>query len=133
VPRPKAATPTRYLPNPFAGAAGRYYRLVWGIDSLDVKRVGSGEMVEFTWRVLDPNKAKVLNDVRAAPSLVDPQAGVSLVVPSMDMVGMLRQRMTPEEGKSYWMAFSNVGRLVKVGDRVNVVIGQFRADGLVVQ
>jgi hypothetical protein len=30
------------------------------------------------------------------------------------------------------MAFSNKGRLVKRGDRVNVVIGKFRADGLVV-
>jgi hypothetical protein len=30
------------------------------------------------------------------------------------------------------MAFSNKGRLVKRGDRVSVVIGQFRADGLVV-
>jgi hypothetical protein len=30
------------------------------------------------------------------------------------------------------MAFSNKGRLVKRGDRVNVVIGQFRAEGLVV-
>jgi hypothetical protein len=28
------------------------------------------------------------------------------------------------------MVFSNKGRLVKRGDRVNVVIGEFRADGL---
>ena len=38
----------------------------------------------------------------------------------------------PVAGKSYWMAFSNKGRLVKRGDRVTVVIGPFRADGLVV-
>jgi hypothetical protein len=30
------------------------------------------------------------------------------------------------------MAFSNKGRLVKRGDSVNIVIGQFHADGLVV-
>lgn len=132
-PQPVAGTPMRYLPNPFAGAAGRYYRLIWGIDSLDVKRVESGEMIEFTWRVLDPDKAQLLNDVRAAPALVDRQAGVSLVVPSIDMVGMLRQRMTPQSGKTYWMAFANTGRVVKPGDRVDVVIGEFRANGLVVQ
>jgi hypothetical protein len=45
---------------------------------------------------------------------------------------MMRQSAEPEEGKSYWMAFSNKGRLVKKGDRVNVVIGQFHADGLAV-
>jgi len=79
-----------------------------------------------------PTKAKVLNDKKFAPSLIDPQAGVSLVVPSMEQVGQLRQSTDPEEGKSYWMAFSNKGRPVKRGDHVNVVIGQFQANGLVV-
>jgi len=50
----------------------------------------------------------------------------------LEQVGQLRQSADPEEGKSYWMAFSNKGLLVKRGDRVSVVIGQFRADGLVV-
>ncbi len=50
----------------------------------------------------------------------------------MEKVGQLRQSSTSQAGKSYWMAFSNKGRLVKRGDRVNVVIGKFRADGLVV-
>jgi hypothetical protein len=54
-----------------------------------------------------------------------------LVVPSLEKVGQLRQSGTPEAGRTYWMAFSNKGRLVKRGDRVNVVIGQFRAQGLV--
>jgi hypothetical protein len=67
------------------------------------------------------------------PSLIDPQAGVSLEVPSLEQVGMLRQASTPEAGKQYWMAFSNAGRPVKRGDRVNVVIGQFHADGLIVE
>ncbi len=125
-------TPTRFLPDRFAGAAGRYYRVVWGVDALSVKTVESGEIIRFTWRVLDADKAQVLNDKRAVPSLNDPQARVSLVVPTMEQIGQLRQSSTPEAGKSYWMAFSNKGRLVKRGDRVNVVIGQFHADGLVV-
>jgi len=53
-------------------------------------------------------------------------------VPQMEKIGKLRQSTTPEAGKSYWMAFSNRGRLVKHGDHVIVQIGQFRADGLVV-
>ena len=82
--------------------------------------------------MLDPEKAKTLNEKQFEPSLIDPQAGVSLVVPTMDKIGKLRQSSTPEAGKSYWMAFSNKGRLVKRGHRVSVVIGKFRADGLVV-
>jgi hypothetical protein len=127
-----AGTPTRYLPDRFAGRAGAYYKVVWGVDSLKVKLVESGEIIRFTWRVLDEDKAKALSNKAAEPSLVDPQAGVSLVVPTMENIGMLRQSSPPEAGKSYWMAFSNKGRLVKRGDRVNVVIGQFRADGLAV-
>jgi hypothetical protein len=121
-----------YLPDRFAGRAGRYYKLVWGVDSLEVKWAESGEVIKFTYRILDADKAKILNDKAATPSLDDPKAGVSLVIPSLENIGQLRQTGTPEAGRSYWMAFSNKGRLVKRGDRVNVVIGQFRADGLVV-
>jgi hypothetical protein len=130
---PVAAAPARrYTPDRFAGRAWKVYQLVWGIDSLSVKLVESGEVVRFTYRVLDPDKAKVLNDKNNEPSLIDPRAGVRLVVPAMEQVGRLRQTGAPEVGKAYWMAFSNKGRPVKKGDRVDVVIGQFRAQGLVV-
>ena len=129
--QPAAAT-NPYRPNRFAGKAGRYYKLVWGIDSLSVKLVESGQLVRFSWRVRDPERAKLLNDKKLEPALVDPQAGVSLVVPTMEKIGQLRQSAAPEAGKSYWMVFSNKGRLVKRGDRVNVVIGEFRAEGLAV-
>jgi hypothetical protein len=123
---------SRYRPDRFAGRAGEYYRLIWGVDALTVKWTESGEIIRFTYRVLDPSKAKTLNDKKSEPSLIDPHAGVSLVVPSMEQVGQLRQSADPEQGKSYWMAFSNKGRLVKRGDHVIVMIGQFRADGLIV-
>jgi hypothetical protein len=125
-------TAVRYLPDQFAGRAGVYYRALWGIDSPSVKWAESGELVRFSWRVLDPVKAAALNNKLTEPSLIDPQAGVSLVVPTMEKIGPLRQSATPEAGKSYWIAFSNKGRRVKRGDRVNVVIGPFRAEWLTV-
>lgn len=128
----KGAPTTRYQPDRFAGRAWKHYQLVWGIDSLHVKLLESGEVVRFTYRVLDPEKARLLNDKNAEPALVDARAGVSLVVPRMEKIGQLRQAGTPEAGKAYWMAFSNKGRPVKRGDHVDVVIGQFRAQGLVV-
>ncbi len=129
---PAPAQAARYRPDRFAGRAGQYYRLVWGVEALSVRWAESGEVVRFSYRVLDPVKAKILNDKGAEPSLEDPRAGVSLVIPQMEKIGKLRQTAPPEAGRSYWMAFSNKGRLVKRGDRVNVVIGKFRADGLVV-
>jgi hypothetical protein len=122
----------RYQPDRFAGRAGSYYRLIWGVDDLIVRWGESGEVIRFSYRVLDANKAKALNDKKNEPSLIDPQAGVRLVVPTMENVGQLRQTAPPEGGKSYWIVFSNAGRLVKRGHHVNVVIGSFHADGLVV-
>ncbi len=134
---PKAVSavgaPGRYLPNRLPRRASMYYGGFWGVDSMSVKVVESGEIIRFSYRVLDANKARILNDKQAEPSLIAPARGVQLVVPSLEQVGQLRQTATPQAGKSYWMAFSNQGRRVKRGDRVSVEIGQFKADGLVVE
>jgi len=114
-------------------SAIQYYASIWGVDTLSVKAVESGELIRFSYRVLDVAKAQALNDKKNEPSLICPRAGVKLVIPSLEKVGKLRQSSAPEAGKVYWMAFSNKGRLVKPGDRVSMVIGQFRADGLIVQ
>jgi len=113
--------------------AHRYYEGVWGVDSLTVKYTESGEIIRFSYRVLEPEKAAALNDKKSEPSLIDPRAGVKLVIPEMEKVGKLRQSSTPVAGKQYWMAFSNSGRRVRPGDRVDVEIGNFRAQGLVVE
>ena len=110
-----------------------YYQGVWGVDSFRVKYTESGEIIRFSYRVLDPEKATALNDKKVEPTLIDPQAGVSLVVPEVSNVGKMRQTSTPKAGMTYWMAFSNKGRPVRPGHRVDVVIGHFRASGLVVE
>jgi hypothetical protein len=110
-----------------------YYQGAWGVDSFHVKWAESGELIRFSWRVVDPAKAAVLNDKKAEPELFDPEAGVKLVVPEMEKVGKLRQSSTPKPGMVYWMAFSNPTRAVKRGHRVDVVIGPFRANSLIVE
>ena len=125
--------PYRFQPNRFSRRASMYYGLYWGVDSLSVKAVESGEIIRFSYRVLDEDKALTLNDKKVDPALICPDKRVKLIIPNMEKVGQLRQSSTPEAGKSYWMAFSNSGRVVKRGDRVNVVIGNFRAENLVVE
>jgi len=125
--------PFRNQPPRIADRARAYYGLVWGVESLSVKAVESGEIIRFSWSVLDAEKAKTLNDKELAPVLIDPEAGVELVVPALEQVGSLRQMSTPVAGKSYWMAFSNSGRKVKPGHHVIVQIGHFHADGLIVE
>lgn len=133
---PKTVTtgaPTRYLPNRLSQHAVAYYGAVWGIDAITVKAVESGELIRFSYQVLNPQKAKMLNDKTTNAFLVAPALGIRLSIPTLEKVGQLRQSNTPEAGKSYWMAFSNPGRRVKPGTRVDVVIGTFRAEALVVQ
>ena len=133
--KPSAAVgaPYRNQPIRMANRARAFYGLVWGVESLSVKAVESGEIIRFSYHVIDADKAKTLNDKQVDPALIAPEKGVKLVVPSLEQVGMLRQMSTPIEGKSYWMAFSNSGRLVRRGDHVNIVIGHFHADNLVVE
>jgi len=129
----RTSTPTHYRPNPFPKRAQSYYGLVWGLDSLSVKAVESGALIRFSYRVLDPEKAKTLNDKKIDAFLDSPSENVRLSIPSLEKVGQLRQATTEESGKAYWMAFSNPRRTVKRGDHVNVVIGKFHANGLIVE
>jgi hypothetical protein len=119
--------------NRLSQRAELYYKGVWGISELRVKTAESGQLIRFNYRVLDPGKATALNDKKLSPELYDAQAGVKLVVPQMEKVGALRQSSTPKAGMTYWMAFSNPTLAVKRGHRVDVVIGSFRANNLVVE
>jgi hypothetical protein len=131
---PAPKTPARsHFHAPMSNHAVNYYFLRWGVDSFSAKLVESGELVRFSWRVIDPAKATPLHDKKVTPFMVDPRAQVKLDIPSLEKVGQLRQTSAPEQGKSYWMAFSNKGRPVKKGDRVTVVIGNFRVDGVLVE
>ena len=129
----KTGAPSHYRPNRFTRRAESYYGLVWGLDSLSVKAVESGALIRFSYRILDPEKARLLNDKKTEAFLEAPGRNVKLSIPSLEKVGQLRQGTTEQSGKSYWMAFSNPRRTVKPGDHVNIVIGTFHANGLVVE
>jgi hypothetical protein len=128
----KAGAPSRYHPTRFPKRAESFYGVVWGLDSLSVKAVESGALIRFSYRILDPEKAKILNDKKFDAFLDAPSRNVRLSIPSLEKVGQLRQANAEQSGKTYWMAFSNPRRTVKPGDHVNIVIGTFHANGLVV-
>lgn len=130
---PAAKTATARAGIPRSQAGEKWYARRYGVDHLQVRSTASGNSLEFRYRVLDVDKAKVLSDKRATPSLVDVQTGNRLAVPTMEKIGTLRQTATPELGREYWMVFSNPGKMVKPGQRVDIVIGTFRASGLIVE
>lgn len=104
----------------------------WGVDVVGVHRISSGQMLRFSYRILDPVKAKTLQEKKVKPYLTDEASGTRLAVPAMENIGELRQTATPEAGRTYFMIFGNPGGLVKSGSRVSIVVGSFHAEGLIV-
>jgi hypothetical protein len=112
---------------------GPYFLRNWGIDIVGVHPVSSGYMLRFDYRVVDPERAAVLRDRNARPFLIDEKSSTALAVPAMENVGELRQVAPLEVGRTYYMIFGNPGKLVKPGNRVTLVAGSFRAEGMVVK
>jgi hypothetical protein len=132
-----AASQPAVAPRPLntvnSGREALMLRRLWGIDDIHIRSTASGNMLRFSYRVVDADKAKILNDKRAEPYLVVLKTGTRLTVPETEKVGKLRQTATPEYGREYWMVFTNLGRAVEPGDHVDVVIGAFRGKELVVE
>jgi len=105
----------------------------WGVEVMEVKQTAAGYMLEFRYRVLDPGKAQPLFERRTKPVLTHVESGAKLIVPTPAKTGALRNSNPPIEGRTYWMFFANPGKLVKPGDHVAIAIGEFHADGLLVQ
>lgn len=124
----------RAVPNSVtSGREALLLRRRWGIDDVHVRSTASGSMLRFSYRVVDADKAKVLNDKNAKPYLIVPKTGARLEVPETEKIGKLRQTSAPENGREYWMVFTNAGRLLKPGDHVDIVIGTFRANELLIE
>jgi hypothetical protein len=110
-----------------------YLKRHWGVEVMDVRETAAGFMLEFRYKVLDARKAKPLFERQTKPVLTHVESGKKLIVPVPGKTGALRNSNPPLAGRIYWMFFSNAGNLVKPGDHVSVEIGEFRADGLIVQ
>jgi hypothetical protein len=134
--KPAPSAPLRhspYLPVRLPQDSKLYYELMRGIDNLSVRRTGSGSLIRFSYRVTDPAAARQLGEKAATAYLYGEASHALLEVPVMDKIGQLRQTGPLEVGQEYWMLFSNKGELIKAGDRVDVIIGSFHIDGLMVE
>ena len=131
-PVPVAPATAKATSHDWAARHSLYYKRNWGIDIVGVKPVTSGYMLAFRYRVLDPDKAKMLNDRKSKAYIIDEATGIRLAVPAMENVGELRTGSAPQADRIYFMIFGNPGKLVKSGSRISVVAGNFHVDGLIV-
>jgi hypothetical protein len=90
-------------------------------------------MIDFRYRVIDPDKATMLLRKQSKAYMVDQKTGTQLSVPRT-RIGPLRQTtVKPMPNRDYAMLFTNPMGLVKPGDKVAVVIGDFKAENLTVE
>jgi len=105
----------------------------WGIEVTSIRLSTHNHMIDYRYRVLDADKAADLFKRQIKPHLIHQETGKVLAVPETAKLGPLRNSNIPQEGRIYWMFFGNAGQLVKPGDKVTVVIGDFRVENLVVE
>jgi hypothetical protein len=131
--KPQAVVASHYQNTRGTAKSKHYYSEVWGVDKLRASYTSSGNLIKFSYRVIQPKLAKTLGEHENAPELIGIRSNAVLHIPTMEKIGQLRQMSAGEADKDYWMVFSNKGNLVKPGDEVSVIIGRFRADGLIVE
>ena len=106
----------------------------WGIQIASLRMSAAGHVVDFRYRIVDPEKAARVADRKLKPQLIDQASSLALSVPAAPKVGALRQTsVRPIAGRTYFVLFGNPNQIVKAGSKVTVVIGEFRAENLVVE
>lgn len=108
----------------------------WGIRIEGARLSAGGYMIDFRYRVVDPDKAQIITGPANSPVLLDEASGARFQVPVAPKAGPLRQVSAngkPEAGRTYFILFANPGRYVKQGNKVTVEIGKFRAEGLILE
>lgn len=128
--RAQAAMPRPDLPKGLADELASR----WGVEVVALRQSAHGYMLDFRYRVLDAEKAKPLGDRRITPQLIDLKSGAVHIVPAPPKIGSLRQTSAEmKEGRIYYIMFANPARRIQKGDRVTVVVGDFRAESLLVE
>lgn len=107
----------------------------WGVEVIGMRLTSAGYMLDFRFRVLDADKALPLFEHRIKPYVVADKSDIKLPVPMAPKVGAFRptnRGKNIKADKTYYMVFANPDSYVKSGEKVSVVIGDFRAENLTV-
>lgn len=106
----------------------------WGVKVLGIRRTAGGYMLDFRYRVLDAEKAAPILDRRITPYLEVAETGTKLLVPQAPKLGSMRQTsFAVKPDRNYFIVFANPSQIVEAGDRVSIVVGDFRTGQLAVQ
>ena len=118
--------------NVISAVAAKDLEAKWGVQITALRVSAAGNVIDFRYRVTDSDKASALGNPKSRAELRDRATGKSLHVPNTK-VGQMRstgQRLAA--GRTYTALFTNPGKVVKPGNKVDIVIGDFRVEDLTV-
>ncbi len=105
----------------------------YGIRIESIRLTAANYMLHFNYKIIDAEKAKYLMNRKIKPYIVVERTGNKLQVPVTAKLGALRgSPRFPKTGKNYWMFFGNPSMFVKSGEKVSVVIGDFKVEHITV-
>ena len=105
----------------------------WGVRPLSVRQTADGHMLDFRYRITDVEKASPLFSPTIKPLIIDEDTGAVMAVPNVPKVGSMRSTRKPVKDHTYFMLFANPQKHIQPGHKVTVVIGDCRAEHLVVE
>lgn len=132
--KPPVAQPVK-LPSPVSPQTAKVIAEKWGVELISLRLTAAGYMIDFRFRVLDEKKANSFFDQRIKPLLVVEKSNAKLPVPMAAKVGTFRptnRGKSIRPNKIYYMVFGNPDAHVKSGEKVTMVIGDFKAEHLTV-
>ena len=125
--------PKVVIPSPVDPEEAEKLAEQWGVKLISLNLTSAGFMMDFRFRVLDADKALSLFDHRIKPHVVAERSNIKLPVPMAAKVGAMRptnRGKNIKADKNYYMIFANPDRHVKSGEKVTVIIGDFKVEHL---
>lgn len=110
----------------------------WGVRLDSLRTSVAGYAIDFRYWVVDAEKATPLLQRKLSrdPQIIVEKSGAVLHVPRSRKIGAIRQSVRVasqiKEGSRYFVVFANPGRHVEPGDKVTIVIGDFRVENVTV-
>ena len=104
----------------------------WGILPLSIQLTAAGQVVDYRYLVVNPDKAAALMKQGDKAYLIDQASGIQIPASRVKTSPLPQTGAKPIAGKTYPILFVNTGGVIKAESKVTLVIGEFRLEDMVV-
>jgi hypothetical protein len=105
----------------------------WGVKILGIRLTAADKMLDFRYRVVDPEKAFLWLNRQTESYLINQSTGEKLAIPKTKLGPLRQTSVKPLPNRDYFILFANPNRSVKLGTKVTLVLGELKIENLVVE